>query len=175
MNSMFVAAAPAERGVRQWNGDIMSYKEEIEGRVNLVFALPQVGIREYQLNISNNTGLADFCWNFGEHGRLFIEDEDDNSQRGLNNLIKYWRWCDQNPGPGPIVLIHVLGKENILNVQNIRFLGDRMVIALSEHQFYYRVVTGFVGNEQHNPNAEWLNKLEQILRGLDCFQSFRIS
>ena len=90
----------------------MNYKDEIEKRVRLskpdFFIEPEEGSREYPLGILDNIGQADFCWQFGQDGRLFIEDEDDNSQRALNNLIKYWRWCDQNPKIGPIVLIHIL-------------------------------------------------------------------
>jgi hypothetical protein len=147
----------------------MGYKDEIERRVHLPkpgFFINPPKVREYPLYIQNNTGHADFCWYFRKNGKLFVEDEDDGSSRALNNLVKYWRWCDENPDSGPILLIHILGKEQRLNVHNARFLGNKMETVFGSRPFYYRAVTGFVGNDQHDPNARWLNDLESCVRAI---------
>lgn len=146
----------------------MDYKEAIEKRVQLAgghfFEMPPTGIREYPLKIPGHTGLADFCWHFGTSGRLFIEDEDNSSQRALNNLVKYWLWCDENPNFGPIGLIHIVGSENRLNVKNAYFLGKKMEEALNSRPFFYHVVPNVISGEWHNPKAAWLTELEQTVK-----------
>jgi hypothetical protein len=70
----------------------MSYKDEIEKCVRLVgdglFTEPK---KEYRLNIQNNDGKADFCWKIGLSGWLFIEDEDNNSQRALSHGHRFYQ------------------------------------------------------------------------------------
>jgi hypothetical protein len=41
-----------------------------------------------------------------------------------------------------------------------------MEIDLCSRPFYYRSVTGFVGKDQHDPNAKWLNDLESCIRAI---------
>jgi hypothetical protein len=145
----------------------MSYQDEIEKRIqyggNDFFRKPVEGIQQYPLIISSSTGRADFCWEFGATGRLFVEDEDDQSQRALNNLVKYWAWCDQNPDFGPVYLIHILGHENTLNVKNARFIGHKMELLLNSMPFQYHSITHSGSANWHNIDADWLQILQNIV------------
>jgi hypothetical protein len=66
----------------------MSYQDEIMRRVEKpgfgdFFRRPGRGVQEYLLDVGQSA-RADFCYEFDEYGRLFIEDEDDPAQRMLS-------------------------------------------------------------------------------------------
>jgi len=88
-----------------------------------LFRAPQSGAEEYPLDLSGSGGRADYCYEFEESGKLFIEDDD--APRALNNIIKYWRWCLEHSQQHPIVLIHVIGFLGGIQIDHCQFLKSR--------------------------------------------------
>lgn len=131
----------------------------IEGSCwNAFFSKPSSGAREYPLKMPPRTCYADFCYDFGTAGKLFIEDDD--AERGLNNLVKYWRWCLLNPGQQPVHLIHIIGADNGVCLDHCLFIKERMEKELESNCFKYHILTI---NKQWHAFEGWLPKLKEIL------------
>jgi len=150
-------------GSRLMEGSRLDYKRAISDLVEDpawrgVFRRPDLGVMEHPLALSNRSGRADFCYELGGGGRLFIEDED--APRALNNLLKYWRWCADNPGLNPVHLIHVIGTADSVFVDHCRFLQPRIQEDLKTNGFRYHIVT----LDCHWTEAErWLPEVRDIL------------
>lgn len=102
------------------------------------FKIPRQGVIGYPLLLSKGSGRADFCFEIGTRGRLFIEDED--SPNALNNLLKYWRWCADHPGMRPVHLIHLMGNAEHGFVDHCRFLKSRIEEDLRANRFQYHII-----------------------------------
>ena len=136
-----------------------AYKAEIEEAVGAHsnrFEVPEEGAREYLLQ---NRCKADFCFHIKPQGQLFIEDDD--SARGLNNLIKYWIWCEDHPDVGPVHLIHILDTTRPAQVTNIKFLARKMENGIPAINFHIVKTPNW-----EVPTEQWLPDLRKILAGL---------
>ena len=122
-----------------------AYKREIAQLVEApswggLFRVPAAGsAREYPLVLPDGTGKADFCYDLGQSGKLFIEDDDD--ARALANLVKYWRWCLEHPEQRPVHLVHIIGAVSGLQIGHCCFLKTRMERDLAKHGFRYHLIT----------------------------------
>jgi len=140
-----------------------SYKEQI---MNLLqdsswqglYKAPQSRVKEYVLTMPYGTCYADFCYELGSTGKLFIEDDD--AARALNNLVKYWEWCISHPDQRPVHLIHIIGEDNGACIDHCKFLKERMERELVRNDFNYHIIT--IGREWHAPE-KWLFKLKEVL------------
>jgi hypothetical protein len=101
---------------------------------------------------------ADFCYELGSSGKLFIED--DEAATALNNLVKYWEWSLSHTDQRPIHLIHIIGKDNAACIDHCKFLKVRMENELANSDFHYHIMT--INREWHTPE-KWLPKLSDIL------------
>ncbi len=138
MNNLPVAGAPSTEVRRlDYKTAIMELVEDSDRRG--LFKKPNQGVMEYPLLLSSGSARADFCYEIGSRGRLFIEDED--APKALNNLMKYWRWCADHPGMRPVHLIHVIGTDQSIFVDHCRFLRPRIEDDLKANGFRYHIVT----------------------------------
>jgi len=132
------------------------YKAAIENSVaafSNCFQPPEGGPREYSLA---NRCRADFCYNIIPKGRLFIEDDD--GARAVNNLIKYWIWCEQNLEDRPAHLIHIVETTRPAQIRNIKFLERKMRQHITRFQFHLLPIDNW-----QVPDNVWVPKLQQIL------------
>lgn len=135
------------------------YKAKIEEAVLAYpdrFSVPDGGAREYLLQ---NRCRADFCFTMKPQGRLFIEDDD--GMRGLQNLIKFWIWCEANPSETPIHVVHILETSRPAAIQSIQFLGDKMQQQIPG--FAYHVITL---PDWQGPDEDWLPEIRNVLAGI---------
>lgn len=123
------------------------------------FWQPSIGIQEYPLDITGKKAKADFRFEFAGSGLLFIEDEDDNAQRALNNLAKYWRWCKENPKYQPVHVISICGPENI-NTDNFKFLKKKIETDLIH--FKCHMINHSGSENWHQAGADWHKELENV-------------
>lgn len=116
--------------------------------------------REDYLKLENEEGQcrADFCYHIPPSGRLFIEDDD--TPRGLNNLVKYWRWSCLNKNLHPVYLVHILNTDEGVWANHCRFVGKRMEDELGRDRFRY--VPMSVKGDWH-AHEKWLPDLKKIL------------
>ena len=135
------------------------YKKEIVDCVlkNPVLAEPSSGSREFPLQ---NRCRADFCFNIKPAGRLFIEDDD--GARAVNNLIKYWIWCEQNPSEMPVHLVHIVEGSSPAQLKNSLFLAEK--IKKSVERFSYHLIE--IKNWQV-PSGEWIPLLDAYVQKID--------
>jgi len=142
----------------------LSYEDEIIKRVDSaygVFRPPTIGVKEYPLLLYRRTGKADFCFEFAKTGLLFIEAEDDPAQRALNNLVKYWRWCKENPKFQPVYVISICGPEN-MNTDSCLFVKEKIEKDIA--YFKCHLITHGGADNWHKADADWLKKLESICK-----------
>jgi hypothetical protein len=128
------------------------YKTMIEDAVTAhqdSFRRPGRGCREYPLL---NRCRADFCFDIMPEGRLFIEDDD--GARGVNNLIKYWMWCEDEPDIRPVHVIHILETSLPAQIKAIDFLSARMEQALVGFRYHKISIKRW-----QDPPEEWLDEL----------------
>lgn len=114
------------------------YKKEIDTLVRNILGVS--GVRESPLI---GRCKADFCYELKPSGKLFIEDND--PQRAVNNLIKYWEWCLKYPSERPILLIHIIGTKNMskrnVYFEHCEFLKERMEKDLQQLNYYIVPIT----------------------------------
>lgn len=154
----------------------MSYEDEIMQRIENCsfggfFRRPSGGIKvkEYPLEICQKTAKADFCYEFGQSGRLFIEPEDDGAQRAVSNLVKYWRWCKENPVYRPVYLISICGPNNI-NIDHCNFLKKNIETDLGQ-SFRYYMINHVGADNWHDHNSDWLDQLSYIVDNITKWHS----
>ncbi|WNM56381.1 hypothetical protein [Candidatus Nitrospira allomarina] len=142
------------------------YKNEIHNLVkddcwSGFFRDPEKSPREFPLRLSDCIGRADFCYEFEESGKLFIEDDD--APRAINNLIKYWRWCLEHHEERPIVLIHIIGDMGGIQIDHCQFLKTRMEKDLTKSKFRYHIIQiEGKANAWATPES-WLAEVRKIL------------
>jgi hypothetical protein len=144
------------------------YKDEITKLLRAyveigTFAIPPMSHkhgREECLKLENDEGQcrADFCYYIRPSGRLFIEDDD--SPRGLNNLVKYWRWSRLNEDIHPVYLVHILNTDRGVWANHCKFIGMRMEEEMGRKKFRYLPMS--VDNKWHD-HETWLPHLKNIL------------
>lgn len=149
----------------------MDYKIAISGLVEHrdwegFFRTPDLGVMEHPLFLSDRSGRADFCYEIGDRGRLFVEDDD--APKTLNNLMTYWRWCAANPDVRPVHLIHVIGSNSGVFVEHCRFLKPRIEADLERNLFQYHIVAH---DFQWREPQRWLPEIRAVLGAIR--QSFR--
>ncbi|MGH7594929.1 MAG: hypothetical protein ACREOI_01195 [bacterium] len=65
------------------------------------------GPREYSLVVNSFIFRADFAFDLPDGSWLFIEDDD--AQRAVSNLAKYWMWMGFNKINYGVHLFHIIG------------------------------------------------------------------
>lgn len=95
---------------------------------------------------------------FGHRAELFIEDDD--SPRGLNNLVKYWRWSRLNEDIHPVYLVHILNTDRGVWANHCKFIGMRMEEEMGRKKFRYLPMS--VDNKWHD-HETWLPHLKIFL------------
>lgn len=125
---------------------------------NGVFKKPLSGAREYPLLLTSSVCYADFCYELSSSGKLFIEDDD--ATRGLNNLVKYCRWCLLNLDQQSNHLIHIIGADNGACLEHCKFIKVRREMELVTNGIKYHIMT--IDKNWHTPDM-WLANLKEAL------------
>jgi hypothetical protein len=93
-------------------------------------------VRERPFETSESTFRADFACALAGGGWLIVEDDD--AQRALSNLCKYWLWMSEQDRPVPFYLIHLIGPGGNSHKRLCAFVSDKIV---AEHSgFCYRQI-----------------------------------
>lgn len=135
------------------------YKTKIKESILLHsrFRVPAQGASEYRLQ---NRCKADFCFDMSPSGKLFIEDDD--GARGVNNLIKYWIWCEDNPNERPVHLIHILEMSRPAQVENIKFLAEKVERNVPQFTFHLIALDSW-----QQPDESWMPRFREIVARID--------
>ena len=124
------------------------------------FSSPSRRPREYPLD---DRCAADFCYDVLPSGKLFVEDDD--PQRALSNLIKYWPWCTRRPKIKLTYLIHIIGDHGeSVHLKQCNFVAEKMREDLSGMglHFEYRQIQIGGGPEWQEPD-KWLPRVRAVL------------
>ncbi len=82
-------------------------------------------VREREFRASGIPYRADFACALTGGGWLIVEDDD--AQRALGNLCKYWLWLSEQEHSGPLYLIHLIGPGLDSQKQLCSFVSEKVV------------------------------------------------
>jgi hypothetical protein len=100
-------------------------------------------------------------------GKLFVEDDD--PQRALSNLIKYWLWCTRRAEIKVTYLIHIIGASGeSVHLKHCDFVAAKMqddLWSLLGVRLGYRQIHIGGGPAWQQPDT-WLDEIRTVLAGI---------